>query len=257
MALGRRLPEIRARQIGTFMAQIAILHPASTVVLVRPDRSGNFEILMNRRPETMDTYAGIYVFPGGRVETTDWSRAMLQLVKGLTPLEAQQILSSELPPERCLGHWVAAVRELFEEAGIQLFGRQDGALSESASVASFDRLAGKRSALQQGKIDLPSLLEAERLVCDLHRLSYFFHRITPDHYPVRFDTRFYLAVLPPSQNSLHISEEVSESLWVTPQEALDRYQTGGFPMMPPTLAVLRTLIAHKTWVALCAAFDLG
>jgi 8-oxo-dGTP pyrophosphatase MutT (NUDIX family) len=239
------------------MAQTAILHPASTVVLVRPDPSGNFEILMNRRPDTMDTYAGIYVFPGGRVETTDWSPAMLQLVRGPTPLEAQQILSSELAPELCLGHWVAAVRELFEEAGIQLFRRLDGALSESTGVASFDRLAEKRSALQQGEIDLSRLLEAEQLVCDLNPLNYFFHRITPDHYPVRFDTRFYLAALPQNQDSLHVSEEVSESLWVTPQAALDRHQTGSFPMMPPTLAVLRTLVGHRTWVALCAAFALG
>jgi len=239
------------------VAQTAIPYPASTVVLVRPDRSGNFEILMNRRPETMDTYAGIYVFPGGRVEDADWSAAMLECVQGLTPLQAQHILSSDLQPERCLGHWVAAVRELFEEAGIQLFQPQSGALSASAGETLFARMAERRSALQQGKIVFFSLLESEHLVCELSRLSYFFHRITPDHYPVRFDTRFYLAALPPSQNSLHVSEEVSESLWVTPQEALDRYQTGSFPMMPPTLAVLRTLMAHKTWVTLCAAFRLG
>lgn len=245
------------KEVGRFMAQAAVLHPASTVVLVRPDRSGNFEILMNLRPDTMDTYAGIYVFPGGRVEPTDWSPAMLQLVRGPTPLEAQQILSSELAPERCLGHWVAAVRELFEEAGIQLFQRPEGALSESTGIASFDRLAEKRFALQQGEVDLPSLLEAERLVCDLKLLNYFFHRVTPDHYRVRFDTRFYLAALPPNQNSLHVSEEVSESLWVTPQEALDRYQAGSFPMMPPTLAVLHILLGHRTWVALCTAFSLG
>jgi 8-oxo-dGTP pyrophosphatase MutT (NUDIX family) len=239
------------------MAQTAIPYPASTVVLVRPDRSGNFEILMNRRPETMDTYAGIYVFPGGRVEDADWSAAMLERVQGLTPLQAQHILSSELQPERCLGYWVAAVRELFEEAGIQMFQPQSGALSGSAGETLFARMAERRPALQQGKIVFFNLLESEHLVCDLSRLSYFFHRITPDHYPVRFDTRFYLAALPPSQNSLHVSEEVSESLWVTPQEALDRYQTGSFPMMPPTMAVLRTLIVHKTWVTLCAAFRLG
>jgi 8-oxo-dGTP pyrophosphatase MutT (NUDIX family) len=239
------------------MARTAIPQPASTVVLARPDHSGGFEIFMNRRPEKMDTYAGVYVFPGGRVENTDWSPAMLQVVQGLTPLEAQQILSSELPPERCLGHWVAAVRELFEEAGIQLFQPQKGDLSNSAGDAVFDRLSESRSALQKGEIDLPSLLEAEGLVCDLPRLSYFFHRITPDHYPVRFDTRFYLTALPSKQTPLHSSEEVSESLWVTPQQALDVHETGSFPMMPPTLAVLRTLVAHPTWDTLRAAFQLA
>ena len=239
------------------MAQTAIPHPASTVVLARPGHGDGFEIFMNRRPEKMDTYAGVYVFPGGRVENADWSPAMLQFVQGLTPVEAQQILSSELPPERCLGHWVAAVRELFEEAGIQLFGPQGGALPELTGNGFFDRLAEKRSALQRGKIDLPSLLESEQLVCDLQQLSYFFHRITPDHYPVRFDTRFYIAALPPSQSPLHTSEEVSESLWVTPQQALELHESGSFPMMPPTLAVLRTLVSHETWSRLCGAFHLG
>ena len=53
----------------------AIPLPASTVVLVRPDAARRFEIYLNRRrPEQMDTYAGVYVFPGGRVEASDWSR---------------------------------------------------------------------------------------------------------------------------------------------------------------------------------------
>ena len=50
------------------MPEPAIPLPASTVVLVRPDAERRFEIYLNRRPEQMDTYAGVYVFPGGRVE---------------------------------------------------------------------------------------------------------------------------------------------------------------------------------------------
>jgi 8-oxo-dGTP pyrophosphatase MutT (NUDIX family) len=238
------------------MAQTTTPYPASTVVLARPDENGGFEIFMNRRPEKMDTYAGIYVFPGGRVEESDWSAGMLQLIQGLTAAEAQQILSSELQPERCLGHWVAAVRELFEEAGIQMFEPQSGERKESVQETIYERLAEKRSSLQLGEIDFPGLLESEGLVCDISRLSYFFHRVTPDHYPVRFDTRFYLAALPARQSPLHVSEEVSESLWVTPQGALDRHAAGGFPMMPPTLAVLRTLVTHGTWMRLRAAFRL-
>ena len=43
------------------MAPPVIPHPASTVVLVRPDATDGFEIFMNRRPDKMDVYAGIYV----------------------------------------------------------------------------------------------------------------------------------------------------------------------------------------------------
>src|SRR6266480_3477853 len=185
------------------MALPAIPQPASTVVLLRPDRDQGFEIYLNRRPDKMDTYAGVYVFPGGRVEESDCSTAMISLTHGVTPAEAQQKLGAAEAPEVCLGYWVAAVRELFEEVGI-----------------------------------------------------HFFLRITPEHYPARFDTRFYLATLPPDQSPLDASEEVSESLWISPCVALDRCQADDFRMMPPTLMVLRTLSNHDSWESLRASFNL-
>jgi len=230
-------------------------HPASTVVLVRPDGSDGFEIYMNRRPDQMDTYAGVYVFPGGRVEQNDWSEEMLGLTLGLTPLEAQAALAAELQPELCLGHWVAAVRELFEEIGILFFVAKGDASSQLAQ-RGYARLLEKRSPLQRGEIALPALLASEEMLCDVASLAYFYHRVTPEHYPVRFDTRFYLAALPQGQVPLHASEEVSESLWVSPQDALHRFEGGKFPMMPPTLTVLRGLVAYSTWTALRAQFKL-
>jgi 8-oxo-dGTP pyrophosphatase MutT (NUDIX family) len=239
------------------MKQPATPLPASTVVLVRRDESGQgFEIFMNRRPSAMDTYAGIYVFPGGRVENADCTPEMLRVTLGLTPTEAQQKLGGDLQPELCFGHWVAAARELFEEAGILLFASQTAELSHPAQEKMAERLAAKRSELQQGAIDFASLLAGERLFCDLACLTYFFHRVTPEHYPVRFDTRFYLAALPARQYPLHCSEEVSESLWITANEALERSGSGNFPMMPPTVAVLRTLAEHGSWDKLREAFFL-
>jgi len=239
------------------MPQPTIPLPASTVVLVRPNDTGGFEIFMNRRPDKMDTYGGIHVFPGGRVEPGDCSAAMLELTQGITPTEAQAKLGGELEPERCIGHWVAAARELFEEAGIYLFAPQNGALGDSGQQNLPARLAERRAVLQRGDIDLAALLASERLYCDLRRLNYFFHRVTPEHYPVRFDTRFYLAALPEEQTPLHSSEEVSESLWISPADALERSQLGDFTMMPPTIAVLRSLSSHGSWNALGKVFELG
>jgi 8-oxo-dGTP pyrophosphatase MutT (NUDIX family) len=214
---------------------------------------------MNRRPEQMDTYAGIYVFPGGRVEKTDYSSKMVGLTRGLTLEEARQKLGGELNPELCFGHWVAAVRELFEEAGIYFFVPDHGGGESDGS--DFDllpqRLADLRARLQAGLIDLPSLLFNEQLSCDLAQLSYFYHRVTPEHYRVRFDTRFFLAALPAQQNPLHSSEEVTESLWISAEEALKRSQAGTFPIMPPTVAVLRNLSSYRSWSALSEEFRLG
>jgi 8-oxo-dGTP pyrophosphatase MutT (NUDIX family) len=238
------------------MTAPAIPQPASTVVLVRPDQFGGFEIFMNRRPEKIDVYAGIYVFPGGRVEKSDYAPAMLVLTHGLSATDAQRQLGATLEPGLAVGHWVAAVRELFEEAGVHFFVRQDGVDDPGQAAAMTQRLALQRVQLQQGSIDLASLLAGEGLRCDLARLKYIFHRITPEHYPVRFDTRFYLAALPPRQTPLESSEEVSESLWISAAEALARSQSGNFPIMPPTVAVLRTLATHSSWNALQEEFQL-
>ena len=237
------------------MMDPAIPFPASTVVLVRPDQIGGFEVFMNRRPDKIDVYAGVFVFPGGRVEKSDYSPAMLALTRGLTPAEAQHKLGSKVEPERCLGHWVAAVRELYEEAGIHFFVPRDNAGCAKATEGAAERLANQRVLLQTGSLDLATLLAGESLYCDLTRLIYFYHRVTPEHYPTRFDTHFYLAALPPDQIPLHSSEEVSESLWITAADALSRSQSGDFPMMPPTIAVLRTLAAHSSWRALRSAFQ--
>ena len=150
---------------------------------------------------------------------------------------------------------MAAVRELFEEVGIHFFVPKNGAASDFKQELSA-WLAEKRSTLQRGEIDFSTLLAAQDLCCDVGSLAYFYHRVTPEHYPVRFDTRFYLAALPPDQSPLHASEEVSESLWISPKDALGRFETGKFPMMPPTLTVLRNLFSHPSWPALCAAFNL-
>jgi len=235
------------------MAQPAIPLPASTVVLVRPDERGGFEVFMNRRPETMQTYAGVYVFPGGCVELVDCSPEMLALTHGLAPAEARTTLESDLAPEVCLGHWVAAVRELFEEAGIHFFTAVDGPrILDHAKL--LQRLLPKRSALQTGRLTLPDLLNSEQLRCYLGGLTYFSHRITPEHYKIRFDTRFFLTALPAQQIPLHFSEEVAESLWISPQAALERSPSGKFPMMPPTIAVLRRLAEQGSWQALRATF---
>lgn len=235
------------------MAEPATPNPASTVVLVRPDAGGGIEVFMNRRPPNMETYAGAYVFPGGRVEADDAAEAMLRLMRGLSPAQAQQLLGTELKPEYCLAHWVAAARELFEEAGVHFFVDQRGA---ALPADRQEILGGRRQALQRGALSFLSLLQSERLHCDVAPLMYFFHRVTPEHYAVRFDTRFYLAALPAGQAPIHYSEEVAESLWISAKEALERFAGGTFPLMPPTIVVLRTLLEYRTWRDLARGFRL-
>lgn len=239
------------------MSEVVNPIKASTIVVVRPDFNGGIEVLMTRRRPEMQFLGGFLVFPGGGVENEDCSEKMLSLCRGLTRADAQKILGADIGPEMCLGHWVAAVRELFEETGIHFFIDENGMAPDVSQRDVAERLSEKRRALSNGTFLLTRLLESEKLFCDLGRLTYLFHRITPEKYSVRFDTRFYLAALPDNQIPLISSEEVSESLWLTPQNAVDESATGKFPMMPPTLITLRTLAEHGSWQNLCAAFRLG
>jgi 8-oxo-dGTP pyrophosphatase MutT (NUDIX family) len=238
------------------MSEIVNPIRASTIVVVRPDLNGGIEVLMTRRRPEMQFLGGFLVFPGGGVENEDCSEKMLSLCRGLTRSDAQKILGDDTGLEMSLGHWVAAVRELFEETGIHFFIDERGIAPDVSQGDVGERLSDKRRALSKGDFLLPQLLESEGLFCDLARLTYLFHRITPEKYSIRFDTRFYLAVLPDNQIPLISSEEVSESLWLTPQNALDESASGKFPMLPPTLITLRTLAEHGSWQNLRAAFRL-
>jgi len=227
---------------------------ASTIVVVKPDGRGSFEVLMTRRPPNMQVLGGFLVFPGGGVESVDWSERMLWRCRGLSPAQAQQLLGTDMTPEQSMGHWVAAVRELFEEAGLHYFIDESGAPVDVTDNGRAERLVQQRKALAAGRLDLPSLLESERLFCDVSRLAYLFHRVTPDKHAVRFDTRFYLAALPENQIPLPSSEEVAESLWIAPEAAIEQFESGNFPMMPPTIIALRTLVEHGSWQNLTRAY---
>jgi 8-oxo-dGTP pyrophosphatase MutT (NUDIX family) len=79
---------------------VATPRPAATVVVVRGSNTGEgFEVLMVRRHDNVAFMAGAYVFPGGRVEESEFVQAGGDVVAAFRS---------------------AAVRELEEEAGVHV-----------------------------------------------------------------------------------------------------------------------------------------
>jgi len=230
--------------------------PASTVVLVRPDTNGGFEVLLTRRPETMRFLGGFYVFPGGTVHRDDYSPAMLARCRNLTGAQAVQILTGDHEPGEALGHWTAVARELFEEVGILLCVDERGALFHAADTAMERRIEQKRQSIANKQLQFADFLASENLYCDLAQPVYFDHWVTPAIYSMRFDTRFYLALLPGDQAALERSEEVTHSLWIQPGDALSRTRRQDFPILPPTTTVLGELSRLSSWERLCQRFEL-
>src|SRR5438132_9491781 len=229
---------------------------ASTVVIARPAPDGEFEILLTRRPPEMRFLGGFYVFPGGTVHPADYSPKMLERCRGLSGDDARKILGNRHDPDIAIAHWTAGIREVFEEVGILLCATESGAEIDVREAATNERFEAQRKAVARGEIDFGVFLESEGLYCDLSRVTYFFHRVTPEIYSMRFDARFFLASLPTYQTALTRSEEVTHSMWIKPGGALAAAHRHNFPVLPPTTTVLDDLSRISTWDELCTRFNL-
>jgi 8-oxo-dGTP pyrophosphatase MutT (NUDIX family) len=148
--------------------------PAATVILLR--RGGKhtqrgIEVLLVQRNPEARFMPGVWVFPGGAVDSADGDG------------EA--------------AHRAAAVRELAEEAGIEL---------------------------------------------DVGELVAYSRWITPRVVPIRFDTRFYLALAPAHSPPRADGSETVDAAWFEPQRALDMHDAGELPLVFPTIKHLESLV---------------
>ncbi|HEV8623467.1 MAG TPA: NUDIX hydrolase [Acidimicrobiia bacterium] len=229
------------------------VQPAATVMLVRDAgerRGGSLEVLMLRRHPESVFAADAWVFPGGRVD--DGDGAGMPLGAGPSDEEASAALGL---PSGGLAYWVAAARECFEEAGILLARHADtGVWLDTSSEWSAARLARHRRDVHAGAASLGVVLEAEGLVLDLSGVHYVSHWITPPGRTARrFDTRFFVAAVPPGQVASHDATETVESLWITPADALARGAVGEIVLVIPTIANLQALAQFSSTEELVAS----
>lgn len=84
-------------------------------------------------------------------------------------------------------------------------------------------------------------LEETGVRLDPSKLSDWAHWVTPEVEPRRFDTRFYLAVLPPDSEAQDLSGETERAAWTAPADALAAAERGEIGLMPPTLSILTEL----------------
>jgi 8-oxo-dGTP pyrophosphatase MutT (NUDIX family) len=65
--------------------------------------------------------------------------------------------------------------------------------------------------------------------------------ITPEEVKIRYDTRFYLAKAGAHASPRPDGEEIVETAWLAPAEALARHRGGDFLLVFPTIKMLETL----------------
>jgi 8-oxo-dGTP pyrophosphatase MutT (NUDIX family) len=164
---------------------------AATIILLR--RGGKhaqraLEVLLVKRNPGARFMPGVWVFPGGAVEADE-------LILGVSGAETD-VDADEL------AHRAAAIRELGEEAGIQL--------PPDAELWLWSRW------------------------------------ITPEPVPIRFDTRFYVALAPPHSPPEPDGNEIVDAAWMNPQDALDRGAAGEIELVFPTIKQLEALLPFAT-----------
>jgi 8-oxo-dGTP pyrophosphatase MutT (NUDIX family) len=83
--------------------------------------------------------------------------------------------------------------------------------------------------------------EEAGLTLDVDALHPIAHWVTPAIEIRRFDTRFFLAVLPEGQRAVEDMGEITAHVWLTAGDALQQAQAGHLHLPPPTWTTLRQI----------------
>jgi len=220
----------------------ALPRDSATVVVLR-DRADGCDVLLVERHAASRAFAGAHVFPGGVVDPEDGA-APLHGASALGAAAAADRLR-ESNPAAALTFWIAAIRELFEEAGL-LLARRDGLALRLDDPATRGRFRDHRAALLAGATTFAAIVAVERLELATDVLQYFSRWITPVNVPRRYDARFFVAVVPPGQEPLHDERETISTMWVAPRAALEQARAGRLLLAPPTVRTLDDLAALGT-----------
>jgi 8-oxo-dGTP pyrophosphatase MutT (NUDIX family) len=160
---------------------------------------------------------GVWVFPGGVVDDEDASYA----------IDHGFEMSAD---------WkVAALRELAEETGVWV---------TTGGTLSFPIVDDVLAALASSPYEL-----------GIGHLTYFSNWITPSVFPIRFDTRFFLAVESGEVDATFNDEELIGVDWVPPLEAIERESRGEWDVAFPTRKTLELLGAASSTTSLVDMFE--
>jgi 8-oxo-dGTP pyrophosphatase MutT (NUDIX family) len=208
------------------------------------DGSAGIEVFLQRRVGGMAFAGGMTVFPGGGVDPSD-ADAAIEWAGPDVEWWAQRFGAEE---GRTKALVCAAVRETFEECGVLLAGPTADAVVEDTS--------GYRTArvqLEKRELSFSEFLTREKLVLRSDLLRPWANWITPVGESRRYDTRFFVAVVPEGQTPDGATSEAAAVSWRTPAAALAEWQAGDTILLPPTWTQLSALADYATTADVLAA----
>jgi recombination protein RecT len=211
---------------------IALVQPAATVLLLR-DTPAGIQVLMTRRSITASFAPGAYVFPGGGVDDLDHYHALAQVntAQAATKLVVHRTTQTV---DNCT-QALAAIRESFEELGVLLAHKADGAWCSQADIDALHRHAPFYEQMQ-----------AKGYTLAADKVYLLAHWITDRDMPRRFDVPFLVARMPEGQRPVADETEQFAPEWVRPVDALARHHAAEFFMIFPTVRTLERLLSFAT-----------
>ena len=222
-------------------------------MLVRPADGAGFEVFMLRRSEASHFVPDVYVFPGGTLDEADYSEQALARARGVDDASlARQFRAQAAPsfPAPCTapskpqaaGLLIAAVRELYEEAGVLLACDADGTPLSDADLAPHRQaLHDARARVQSGELSFAQLLESIGAYANTRALFLFSQWITPPVFPRRYNAHFFLAQAGADQAAVADAFETHDGVWIAPKTALEQCAAGSFRMVYPTIKHIERL----------------
>ncbi|MBK6013768.1 NUDIX hydrolase [Streptomyces sp. MBT53] len=209
---------------------------AATVMLLKDTDTGP-AVHMLRRRASMAFAGGAYAYPGGGVDPRDDDRH----VRWAGPTRAWWANRLGVDETAAQAIVCAAVRETYEEAGVLLAGPTPDSVVGDTTGEAWE---ADRAALVARDLSFAEFLDRRGLVLRSDLLGAWARWITPEFETRRYDTWFFVAVLPEGQRTRNASTEADHTVWIAPQEAAAGYDKGDLTMMPPTIATLRGLIPY-------------
>lgn len=143
---------------------------AATLILVRRD-GPQPRVLMGRRGSKHVFMPDKWVFPGGRIDPSDYKAPHATDLRPEIYVRMQHGVPSNTPANKARALALAAIRETFEEAGLLL----------ARPGPTRTAMGPWRDFLKQG------------VQPDLEALDYVARAVTPPIVPKRFDARFFIA----------------------------------------------------------------
>ncbi|MBU1341624.1 MAG: NUDIX domain-containing protein [Proteobacteria bacterium] len=215
------------------------LRDASTVILVR-EKNKAIEVYLLRRSTKSGFMGGLYVFPGGVVDAEDkgfdsWAS---HIDIPLDQIE-NQVGGDGFPTEDALGFSIAAIRETLEEAGVFLASGKDKTQKDLEDICSV------RLSENLPKSWFKTKITTENWILSLSSLGRWSHWITPGLMKKRFDTRFFIVLMPENQICVPDNMETKHGIWLTPQKALEQNLKALTPLSPPAVVTLTQMMRFK------------